>query len=178
MASRILGMGDMLSLIEKAQDAIDEEEAEMMAKKFKANKFDYNDFMKQIRTIKRLGNLKGILRLIPGLGSQLKNIDIDDKQFIYIEAIIFSMTEEERQNPQLLNLSRKQRIAKGSGRDISEVNNLTKRFEEMRKMMRSMMNMDPRQMEQMMSGKPPANMPVSRGSKGKGKGRGNRSPWQ
>jgi signal recognition particle subunit SRP54 len=178
MASRILGMGDVLSLIEKAQDAIDEEEAELMAKKFKSNKFDYNDFLKQIKSIKRLGSLKGILKMLPGVGSQLKDMDIDEKQFVYIEAIIHSMTEEERRNPDLLNTSRKNRIARGSGRDISEVNNLTKRFEEMRKMMKKMMNMDPRQMERMMNGmgngNPGPGAPVSRG---KGKGRGNRAPW-
>lgn len=179
MASRILGMGDVLTLIEKAQDAIDEEEAEIMAKKFKANKFDYNDFLKQIKTIKRLGSLKGIMKMIPGVGSQLKDLDIDEKQFTHIEVIIKSMTEQERRNPDLINTKRKQRIARGSGRDISEVNNLTKRFEEMRKMMKKMMNMNPNEMERMMNnmgrpGGPQGGAPVS---KGKGKGRGSRAPW-
>lgn len=180
MASRILGMGDVLSLIEKAQDAIEEEEAERLAKKFMANKFDYNDFLKQLNMMKRLGSLKGILRMIPGLGSKLKNIDIDDKQLNYVEAIIQSMTEEERRNPNLLNSSRKRRIARGSGRDITEVNNLTKRFEEMRRQMKHIMNMDPRQMERMMqqmgNGQQPG-FPARRGGKGKGKGKGRRSPW-
>lgn len=179
MASRILGMGDVLSLIEKAQDAIDEEEAEQMAKKFQQNKFDYNDFMKQLKMIKRLGSIKGLLKMLPGVGSQLKNVDIDEKQFNYIEAIIQSMTEEERKNPDIINNSRKQRIARGAGRDVQEVNNLTKRFEEMRKAMKQMMNMDPRQMERMMNnpngGMP--GMPVKQ-SKGKGKGRGQRAPWR
>ncbi len=182
MASRILGMGDVLSLIEKAQDAIDEEEAELMAKKFQNATFDYNDFVKQIRQIKRLGNLKGFLKLIPGLGSQLKNIDIDEDQFNYILAIINSMTEKERKNPDIINLSRKQRIAKGSGRDISEVNRMTKQFEEMRKMMKKMMNMNPKDMERMMNGmnKPGGMKPTGHTShsKGKGKNRGRRAPWQ
>jgi signal recognition particle subunit SRP54 len=182
MASRILGMGDVLSLIEKAQDAIDEEEAERMAKKFKDASFDYNDFMKQIKQIKRLGSIKGLLKLLPGVGSQLNNIDIDEKQFVYIEAMIGSMTEYERKNPDCLNASRKARIARGSGRDVSEVNNLTKRFEEMRKMMKKMMNMDPRQMERMMKGMNTPGGPKMPGggstpSKGKGKNKGSRAPW-
>lgn len=177
MASRILGMGDVLTLIEKAQDAIDEEEAALMAKKFQSNKFDYNDFLKQLRMIKRLGSLKGILKLIPGVGSQLKNVEIDERQLVYIEAIVNSMTEEERRNPDLINASRKQRIAKGSGRDLAEVNGLTKRFEEMRKTMHKMMNMDPRQIERMMQG---GGMPQTgvKPSQGKGKGKGQRAPWQ
>ena len=179
MASRILGMGDVLSLIEKAQEAIEEEEAERLAKKFMANKFDYNDFLKQLNMMKRLGSLKGILRMLPGIGSKIKDLDIDDRQLVHIEAIIQSMTEEERRNPDLLNSSRKLRIAKGSGRDISEVNNLTKRFEEMRQQMRQLMNMDPREMERLMhrmgTGQP-TGMPARRG-KGKGKGRGQRYPW-
>lgn len=179
MASRILGMGDVLSLIEKAQEAIEEEEAERLAKKFMANKFDYNDFLKQLNMMKRLGSLKGILRMLPGIGSKIKDLDIDDRQLVHIEAIIQSMTEEERRNPDLLNSSRKLRIAKGSGRDISEVNNLTKRFEEMRQQMRQLMNMNPREMERLMhrmgTGQP-TGMPARRG-KGKGKGRGQRYPW-
>ncbi|MDF2699030.1 MAG: signal recognition particle [Haloplasmataceae bacterium] len=176
MASRILGMGDVLSLIEKAQESIDEEEAELMAKKFKSSTFDYNDFKKQIKQIRKLGNLKGLLKMIPGVGSQLNNIDIDEKQFTNIEAMINSMTEFERKNPDVLNTSRKARIAKGSGRDVGEVNRLAKQFEEMRKMMKQMMNMNPKDMERMM--KPGAKMPgqVSQ-SKGKGKGKGNRAPW-
>ncbi|QVK18874.1 signal recognition particle protein [Mycoplasmatota bacterium] len=183
MADRILGMGDVLTLIEKAQDAIDEEEAELMAKKFKNATFDYNDFLKQIKQIKKLGNIKGILKLIPGLGSQLKNIDIDENQFNYISAIINSMTEKERKNPDLINSARKHRISKGSGRDISEVNRMTKQFEEMRKMMRQMMNMNPRDMERMMNNmnrpggmSSSGNVGYSKG-KGKGKNRGNRAPW-
>lgn len=180
MASRILGMGDVLTLLEKAQDAINEEEAELMAKKFKNATFDYNDFLKQIKQIRKLGSLKGLLSLIPGLGSQLKNIEIDENQFNYIVAIINSMTEEERRNPDIINSSRKQRIARGSGRDISEVNRLTKQFEEMRQMMRKMMNMSPKDMERMMNNmnRPGANPASSVSySKGKGKNKGRRAPW-
>ncbi|ERJ13441.1 signal recognition particle protein [Haloplasma contractile] len=180
MASRILGMGDVLTLIEKAQDAIDEEEAMDMAKKFKEATFDYNDFKKQIKQIKRLGNLKGIMKMIPGMGKQLNNVDIDDKQFNYIEAIINSMTKEERRNPNLMSSSRRRRIAEGAGRNISEVNRIIKQFEEMRKMMKKMMNMDERQMSRMMNnqggagGGLPGMAPKPKKGKGKGKGRGRR----
>ncbi len=181
MASRILGMGDVLSLIEKAQDSIDEEEAELLAKKFKNSTFDFNDYLKQIKQIQKIGNIKGMLKLIPGLGSQLKNIDIDENQFNYIIAVIGSMTDKERKNPDIMNSSRKQRISKGSGRDISEVNRMIKQFEEMRKMMRQMMNMNPRDMEKMMGNmNKPGGMNTGGNvshSKGKGKNRGNKAPW-
>lgn len=180
MASRILGMGDVLTLIEKAQDAIDEEEAKIMAKKFKNATYDYNDFLKQIKQIKRLGSIKGILGLIPGIGSQIKNLDFDENQFNYIITMINSMTEEERRNPDILNSSRKNRIARGSGRSITEVNQMTKKFNEMRDMMRRMMNMNPRDMERMMNNiNQKGAMPGSASySKGKGKNKGKRAPWQ
>lgn len=179
MASRILGMGDVLTLIEKAQDAIDEEEAERMAKKFQNATFDYNDYLKQIKQIKRLGNLKGFLRLIPGLGKQLKNVEIDESRFNYIIAMINSMTEEERRNPNLMNSSRKQRIARGSGRSITEVNQMIKQFEDMRQAMRKIMNMSPTELERMMSNiGGGGGMPTGSYSKGKGKNRGRRAPWQ
>lgn len=129
MASRILGMGDVLSLIEKASENIDEDDAMKLAERVQKGKFNYNDFLDQIKTIKKMGSLKGILGLIPGLGSKIKNIDIDDKQFTNIEAIIFSMTKYERKHPEEIDKSRsrKERIARGSGRSYQEVNALTDR---------------------------------------------------
>ena len=136
MAERILGMGDIKTLVEKAQEQIDEEEARRLQKKIRQNKFDFEDFLKQIRQIKKMGSLKELISMIPGLGKEIKKLDIDDDSLKGIEAIILSMTPEERQNPMLLNGSRKKRIAKGSGTTIQEVNNLIKQFMEMRKMMR------------------------------------------
>lgn len=138
MASRILGMGDVLTLIEKAQSNIDEEEAKKMQEKMLNQTFTFEDFLKQIKQIKKLGSIKDILGMLPGMG-QLKGIDtskFDDKQFVYIEAIINSMTTKERQNPDIINVPRRKRIAEGSGRPISEVHKLIKQFEEMRKMMK------------------------------------------
>lgn len=174
MAGRILGMGDVVSLIEKATESVEEEEAMKMAEKMQKGKYDYNDFMKQIKWIKKMGSLKGILSLIPGLGSQLKNIDIDDKQFAYLEAIVKSMTEEERKNPELVakGYSRRERIAKGSGRPYTEVNALTKRFEDMKKQISMLSNMDEEKLsQQMQRGQMPNYAPKPK--KGKGKGRGN-----
>lgn len=173
MASRILGMGDVVSLIEKATANIDEDDAMRMAEKLQKGKFSYNDFLSQIKTIKKMGSLKGLLSLIPGLGSQLKNINIDDKQFVQIEAIIGSMTEEERKNPDLINKSqsRKERISKGSGRSYVEINNLTKRFEEMRSQMQKMMGLDEKEMEAMAkNGISPSMMSQQKKGKGKNKG--------
>ncbi len=136
MAERILGMGDIKTLVEKAQEQIDEEEARRLQKKIMQNKFDFDDFLKQIHQIKKMGNLKDLISMIPGLGKQVKDLDIDDDSLKHIEAIILSMTPEERHNPMLLNGSRKKRIALGSGTTIQEVNNLLKQFMEMRKMMR------------------------------------------
>ncbi|MBO5537817.1 MAG: signal recognition particle protein [Prevotella sp.] len=136
MADRILGMGDIVSLVERAQEQFDEEEAKRLQKKIQKNKFDFDDFLKQIEQIKKMGNLKDLAAMIPGVGKQLKDIDIDDNAFKGIEAIIKSMTPKERQNPEILNTSRRQRIAKGSGTSIQEVNRLIKQFDQMRKMMR------------------------------------------
>ena len=136
MADRILGMGDIVSLVERAQEQFDEEEARRLQKKIQKNKFDFNDFLGQIQQIKKMGNIKDLASMIPGVGKAIKDIDIDDNAFKSIEAIIYSMTPEERTNPAILNGSRRQRIAKGSGTTIQEVNKLIKQFDETRKMMR------------------------------------------
>ena len=136
MADRILGMGDIVSLVERAQEQYDEEEAKRLQKKIQKNQFDFNDFLTQIHQIKKMGNLKELASMIPGVGKALKDVDIDDNAFKSIEAIIYSMTPEERTNPAILNGSRRQRIAKGSGTTIQEVNKLIKQFDETRKMMR------------------------------------------
>lgn len=136
MADRILGMGDIVSLVERAQEQYDEEEAKRLQKKIAKNQFDFNDFISQIQQIKKMGNLKELASMIPGVGKALKDVDIDDNAFKSIEAIIYSMTPDERSNPAILNGSRRQRIAKGSGTSIQEVNKLIKQFDETRKMMR------------------------------------------
>lgn len=135
MADRILGMGDIVSLVEKAQEQYDEEEAKKLQKKLAKNQFDFNDFLAQIAQIKKMGNLKDIASMIPGVGKAIKDVDINDDAFKGIEAIIQSMTPEERSKPEIINSSRKQRIAKGCGQDISEINRLLKQFADMRKMM-------------------------------------------
>lgn len=173
MAGRILGMGDIVSFVEKATDSIDEDEAMKMAEKMQRGIYDYNDFLKQLKWIKRMGSLKGLLSMIPGLGSQLKNIDIDDKQFTYIETIVFSMTKQERRNPDLLDksYSRRERIAKGSGRPYNEVNGLIKRFNDMKKQMKMLSGMSETDLA---TGRFQKNMgQVQNQRKGKGKGRGN-----
>lgn len=137
MADRILGMGDIVSLVEKAQEQYDEEEARKLSKKIAKNQFGFDDFYKQIQQIKKMGNLKDLASMIPGVGKAIKDVDIDDKAFVGIEAIIQSMTPYERANPQVLNGSRKARIVKGSGRDTQEINRLVKQFESMQKMMRT-----------------------------------------
>ena len=136
MADRILGMGDIVSLVERAQEQFDEEEARRLQKKIQKNKFDFNDFLNQIQQIKKMGNIKDLAAMIPGVGKAIKDIDIDDNAFKGIEAIILSMTPKERTNPELLNTSRRQRIARGSGTDIQEVNRLIKQFDQTRKMMK------------------------------------------
>ena len=138
MADRILGMGDIVSFVERAQAQFDEEEAKKLQKKIAKNKFDYNDFLGQIQQIKRMGNIKELAQMIPGVGKQLKDIDIDDNAFKSVEAMIGSMTPYEREHPECINQSRKMRIAKGSGNSIDEVNRVTKQFEQMRKMMKMM----------------------------------------
>ena len=136
MADRILGMGDVVSLVERAQEQFDEEEARKLQKKIQKNKFDFNDFYNQIQQIKKMGNLKDLASMIPGVGKAIRDVDIDDNAFKGIEAIIQSMTPKERTNPELLNNSRRQRIAKGSGTNIHEVNRLIKQFDQTRKMMK------------------------------------------
>ena len=136
MADRILGMGDIVSLVERAQEQFDEEEAKKLQKKIQKNKFDFNDFLGQIEQIKKLGNLKELASMIPGVGKAIKDVDIDDNAFKGIEAIIKSMTPKERTNPEILNQSRRQRIAKGSGTNLQEVNRLIKQFDQTRKMMK------------------------------------------
>ena len=136
MADRILGMGDVVSLVERAQEQFDEEEAKKLQKKIMKNKFDFNDFYNQIQQIKKMGNLKDLAGMIPGVGKAIKDVDIDDNAFKSIEAIIQSMTPKERTNPEILNTSRRQRIAKGSGTNIQEVNRLIKQFDQTRKMMK------------------------------------------
>jgi len=137
MASRILGMGDVLTLIEKAEQAIDEKESEKLAKKMLKNQFTLNDFLKQLQNIKKMGSLESIIRMIPGLGHKLPaDLNIDDKAIKHIEAIIQSMTEKEREHPEIINGSRRLRIAKGSGQSVTEVNRLLRQFDEMKKMMK------------------------------------------
>ena len=141
MASRILGMGDVISLVERAQQAYDEDEAKRLNKKIRKNQFDFNDFLQQLQQVKKMGNMKDLLGMIPGMGKALKGVDLDDNSFKPIEAIIRSMTMQERENPDLINGSRKARIAKGSGRNVQEVNNLLKQFGDMRKLMKTMNKM-------------------------------------
>lgn len=141
MASRILGMGDVESLIEKAQNAIDEEKAKEMEQKLKKASFDFNDFLDSLAQMEKMGGMQDMLSMLPGMGSQLKNVEIDEKQMNRPKAIILSMTKEERANPKIINPSRKKRIAAGAGVDISEVNRLIKQFEQMQKMMKQMSGM-------------------------------------
>lgn len=138
MADRILGMGDIVSLVEKAQEQFDQEEAKKLQRKIAKNQFNFNDFLSQIKQIKKMGNVKDLMSMIPGMGKAIKNLDIDDDAFKEVEAIIYSMTPAEREEPKILNGSRRRRIAAGSGTDIQEVNRLIKQFEETRKMMRMM----------------------------------------
>ena len=149
MADRILGMGDIVSLVERAQQQYDEEEAKRLEKKIRKNKFDFDDFMGQIQQIKKMGNIKDLAAMIPGVGKQIKDLDIDDDAFKGIEAIINSMTPKERANPDIINQSRKLRIAKGSGTKLEEVNRLMKQFDQTRKMMRMVTGMNSSKMAQM-----------------------------
>ncbi|MDE5611441.1 MAG: signal recognition particle protein [Odoribacter sp.] len=136
MADRILGMGDIVSLVEKAQEQFDAEEAKKLQKKISRNQFNFNDFLSQIQQIKKMGNIKDLASMIPGVGKALKDVDIDDDAFKGVEAIIYSMTPKERENPDIINGSRRMRIAKGSGTTVQEVNRLLKQFEESKKMMK------------------------------------------
>ena len=149
MADRILGMGDIVSLVERAQQQFDEKQARELEKKIRKNKFDFNDFMNQIQQIKKMGNIKDLAAMIPGVGKAIKDVDIDDNAFKSIEAIINSMTPKERTNPEILNQSRRMRIAKGSGTNIQEVNRLLKQFDQMRKMMKVVSGMNSSKMMQM-----------------------------
>src|SRR5687767_1187102 len=141
MAQRILGMGDIVSLVEKAQEQFDEVQAKKLERKIRKNQFDFEDFKTQLQQIKKMGNLKDLMGMIPGIGKQIKDIDINDDAFKGIEAMINSMTLEERRNPDMINPSRKQRIAKGSGKDIAELNAFIKQFEQMKEMMKMMNKM-------------------------------------
>ena len=141
MASRILGMGDVVSLVEKAQQVFDEEEAKRLNKKIRKNQFDFNDFLSQLEQVKKMGNMKDLLGMIPGVGKAIKDVDIDDNSFKPIESIIRAMTNEERENPDIINGSRKTRIANGSGTSIQQVNQLLKQFSDMRKLMKTMNKM-------------------------------------
>ena len=157
MADRILGMGDVVSLVERAQEQFDEEEARRLEKKIRKNQFDFSDFYAQIQQIKKMGNIKDLASMIPGVGKQLKDIDIDDNAFKNIEAIINSMTPHERSHPDVLNQSRRLRIAKGSGTNIQEVNRLIKQFDQMRKMMKMVSGGGMGSMRGMMRGMPKFN---------------------
>ena len=149
MADRILGMGDVVSLVERAQQQFDEEEAKRLEKKIRKNQFDFNDFLGQIQQVKKMGNVKDLAAMIPGVGKAIKDIDIPDDPFKNIEAIIGSMTPQERENPEIINTSRRRRIAKGSGTDIQEVNKLLKQFDQTKKMMKMVTGMGSSKMMQM-----------------------------
>lgn len=151
MADRILGMGDVISLVERAQEQFDEEEAKKLQKKIAKNEFGFDDFLKQIQQIKKMGNMKDLMGMLPGIGKAIKDIDIKDDAFKHIEAIIYSMTPEERRRPSIINTQRKNRIAKGSGRKIEEINQLMKQFDQMGKMMKMMQGPQGKQLMQMMS---------------------------
>jgi signal recognition particle subunit SRP54 len=152
MAQRILGMGDIVSLVEKAQEQFDEKEAERLQKKIRKNQFDFNDFLQQLTQIKKMGNIKDLMGMIPGMGKAIKDIDIDNDSFKKVEALILSMTLAERENPELLNGSRRKRIAEGSGNSIQELNQFIKQFDEMKKMMKTFNKMG--SMKRPMSGLP------------------------
>ena len=150
MADRILGMGDVVSLVERAQEQFDEKEARRIQKKIAKNTFGFDDFLKQIHQIKKMGNMKDLVGMIPGAGKMMKDVDVDDDSFKYIEAMIYSMTPKERSNPSLINKSRKERIGKGSGTSIQQINQLLKQFSQMSKMMKMMQGGGANKMMQMM----------------------------
>lgn len=151
MADRILGMGDVVSLVERAQEQFDEEEARKLQKKIAKNQFGFDDFLKQIQQVKKMGNMKDLIGMIPGAGKAMKDVDIDDDAFKHVEAIIYSMTPEERTSPAVINGSRKKRIARGSGTSVQQVNQLLKQFDQMSKMMKMMQGGGGRKMMQMMN---------------------------
>ena len=152
MADRILGMGDVVSLVERAQEQFDEDQARKINKKIAKNQFGYDDFLSQIQQVKKMGNMKDLMGMIPGVGKMMKDVDVDDDAFAGIEVIIGSMTPKERSQPQLMNHSRKTRIAKGSGKSIEEINQLIKQFEQMGKMMKMMQGGKGPQMMQQLQG--------------------------
>jgi signal recognition particle subunit SRP54 len=156
MADRILGMGDVVSLVERAQEQFDEKEARKLQKKIKKNQFDFNDFLGQLQQVKKMGNVKDLMGMIPGMGKAMKGVEIEDDAFKHIEAIIYSMSPAERENPTLIDSSRKKRIAKGSGQNIQEVNKLLKQFNDTKKMMKMMSNKNnmANMMKQMKGGMP------------------------
>ena len=158
MADRILGMGDVVSLVERAQEQFDEEEAKKLHKKIAKNEFGFDDFLKQIQQIKKMGNMKDLKGMLPGVGKAIKDVDINDDAFKHIEAIIHSMTPDERRRPSIIDMNRKKRIARGSGRKIEDVNGLMKQFDQMGKMMKMMQGPQGKQLMQMMSKGMP-NMP-------------------
>ena len=158
MADRILGMGDVVSLVERAQEQFDEEEAKKLHKKIAKNEFGFDDFLTQINQIKKMGNMKDLMGMLPGVGKAIKDVDINDNAFKHIEAIIYSMTPEERRRPSVIDMNRKKRIAKGAGRKLEDVNALMKQFEQMGKMMKMMQGPQGKQLMQMMSKGMP-NMP-------------------
>lgn len=167
MADRILGMGDVVSLVERAQEQFDEEEAKKLHKKIAKNEFGFDDFLKQINQIKKMGNMKDLMGMIPGVGKAIKDVEISDDAFKHIEAIIHSMTPEERRRPSVIDMNRKKRIAKGSGRKLEEVNQLMKQFEQMGKMMKMMQGPQGKQIMQMMSKMGGTGMPGLGGLGGK-----------
>jgi len=152
MADRILGMGDVVSLVERAQEQFDEDQARKINKKIAKNKFGYDDFLSQIQQVKKMGNMKDLMGMIPGVGKMMKDVDVDDDAFAGIEVIIGSMTPKERSQPQLMNHSRKTRIAKGSGKSIEDINQLIKQFEQMGKMMKMVQGGKGPQMMQQIQG--------------------------
>lgn len=170
MAQRILGMGDIVSFVEKAQEQFDEQEAKRLEKKIRKNKFDFNDFLSQINQIRKMGDLKSLMNMIPGMSKMTKNLDIDDSAFNKVEAIIFSMTPQERANPEVLNMSRKQRIAKGCGHEVHDINAFIKQFDQMRKMMHKMSKM-PGMGNLPMGGNAPGGKSKSRRSRRRRRGR-------
>ena len=165
MADRILGMGDVVSLVERAQEQFDEEEAKKLHKKIAKNEFGFDDFLKQIQQIKKMGNMKDLMGMLPGVGKAIKDVDINDDAFKHIEAIIHSMTPDERRRPSIIDMNRKKRIARGSGRKIEDVNGLIKQFDQMGKMMKMMQGPQGRQLMQMMG----KGMPNTPGMGGFGK---------
>ena len=154
MADRILGMGDIVSLVERAQEQYDEEEARKLQRKIQKNQFDFNDFLAQLQQIKKMGNIKDLAAMIPGVGKAIKDVEVDDRAILGVEAIILSMTPYERQHPEVLNGSRKERIAKGSGKTVQDVNRLIKQFDQTRKMMKMVSGGGMRQMMSRMPGLP------------------------